>query len=231
MFFLWTVVAVYHSLVTYLVPVLLLGDTAQWVSGHTAESAVTSSTIYSVLLATVSLKAGLETSAWTIFTILSIFGSFILWLIFIALYSILSGYIIPSTLTGAHHYLFTNINTPIIIILTVILALGPDLHYKTVARTVFASEHELGIQLFNSGDTKDGILAIAERKIKHTVLKTVLGNKRKSQQAEDHCGGFVYGDMELGGVCGEEEYVRAYSLSRTKSRRKSSPKEKTVGTV
>ena len=231
MFFLWAAVAIYHSLVTYLVPVLLLGDSVQWSSGGSSESAVTSSIIYSVLLATVCLKAGLETSAWTVLTVLSVFGSFILWIVFILLYSILVRYFMPSSMDGVHQYLFTNINIPLILVLTVILALGPDLLYKSIARTIFASEYELGIELFNRGDTKDGIPSIAERHFKHSALKTVLGNKRKSRQVEDLCGGFVYADNSKHGVCGEEEYVRAYTMSRTKSRRKSCQKEKSVNIV
>ena len=103
--------------------------------------------------------------------------------------------------------------------------------YKCVARTIFASEYELGIEVFNRSDTKDGLLAIAERHLKHTVLKSVLGNRRKSRQTEDLCGGFVYGHMDTKGVCGEEEYVRAYSLSRSKARQKSCQKYKYTATV
>ena len=233
MFFMWSLVAIYHSLVTYLVPVLIMGDTVQWSSGEASESAVTSSIIFSVLLATVCLKAGLETTAWTFLTVVSIFGSFIIWIAFILLFSLLVRYILPSSLAGVHDYLFTNLNIPFLLILTIVVALGPDIIYKSCARTIFASEHELGIELFNKGDKEDGILSIAEKHLKHSVLINVIRNKRKSCHVEDLSGGFVYSETDKQGVCREEEYVRAYTMSRRRSIRskRNCQKEKYLNTV
>ena len=219
MFFLWAIVAIYHSLVTYMVPVFILGDSVHWVSGEASESTVTSCIIYSVLLATVCLKAGLETSAWTALTVLSIFGSFLLWTVSILLMGIFIPYISTSPLGGSYSYLFKNINIPFVLVLTIVIALGPDLLYKALARTLFATEFELGIKLFKRSDTKDGILSIAERHIKQSILASILGNRRKSRQAEELSGGFAYTNTDKQGVCGEEEYVRAYTLSRSKSTR------------
>jgi phospholipid-transporting ATPase len=79
----------------------------------------------------VSLKAGLETKSWTIFTHMAIWGSILLWVIFLMLYSLV--YRVISVGAEIHGIGFMVMSSPVFWIGLVLIPLAtllPDIIYK-----------------------------------------------------------------------------------------------------
>merc|ERR1719427_111022 len=109
MFWLWIGTAIYHSVLLFWVPMLAMKTGVSWGSGHTDGYLVLGNTVYTLVVIVTCLKAGLVMDNWTWFSHLSVWGSFILWFIFLAVYSSLwpSVKLMGSNMTGLFYILVT----------------------------------------------------------------------------------------------------------------------------
>ncbi|KAI0226825.1 Phospholipid-transporting ATPase IB [Lamellibrachia satsuma] len=86
-FWLWITNAVYHSIILFWMPVLALSHDVAFKNGKVGDYLFLGNMVYTYVVVTVCVKAGIETSAWTILTHLSIWGSIACWFLFLAIYS------------------------------------------------------------------------------------------------------------------------------------------------
>uniref|UniRef100_A0A8C7FZJ5 Phospholipid-transporting ATPase n=1 Tax=Oncorhynchus kisutch TaxID=8019 RepID=A0A8C7FZJ5_ONCKI len=98
-----------HSVILFWLPLLIFQhDTVSW-NGKTPDYLLLGNMVYTFVVITVCLKAGLETSSWTLFSHIAIWGSVFLWVLFFWLYSTLWPVIaIAPDMSGQAEMLFTS---------------------------------------------------------------------------------------------------------------------------
>ncbi|XP_072832128.1 phospholipid-transporting ATPase IB-like isoform X1 [Vicugna pacos] len=79
--------ALVHSFILFWLPTKMLEHDMVLQGGHTTDYLFLGNFIYTYVVVTVCLKAGLETLSWNKFSHLGIWGSIALWLVFFAVYS------------------------------------------------------------------------------------------------------------------------------------------------
>ncbi|EJD75125.1 phospholipid-translocating P-type ATPase [Loa loa] len=88
-FAIWIGLAVWHSLLLYLLSFAFLCDPVVWDNGRVGGWLMLGNSCYTFVVTTVCLKALLECDSWTIVILFSCFGSILLWFIFLPLYSMI----------------------------------------------------------------------------------------------------------------------------------------------
>lgn len=81
--------ALIHSVILFWIPLKALEQDTGFMNGYAMDYLVLGNIVYTYVVVTVCLKAGIETTAWTSFSHLAVWGSIASWLIFLAIYSIL----------------------------------------------------------------------------------------------------------------------------------------------
>ncbi|XP_031816631.1 phospholipid-transporting ATPase IB isoform X2 [Sarcophilus harrisii] len=79
--------ALIHSIILFWGPMKVLEHDAVFASGRVIDYLFVGNIVYTYVVVTVCLKAGLETRAWTKFSHLAVWGSIALWLAFFGVYS------------------------------------------------------------------------------------------------------------------------------------------------
>ncbi|XP_064441876.1 phospholipid-transporting ATPase IB-like [Mirounga angustirostris] len=79
--------ALIHSFILFWMPMKMLEHDMVLQGGHTTDYLFLGNFIYTYVIVTVCLKAGLETLSWNKFSHLAIWGSILIWLVFFAIYS------------------------------------------------------------------------------------------------------------------------------------------------
>ncbi|XP_007495297.2 phospholipid-transporting ATPase IB isoform X1 [Monodelphis domestica] len=79
--------ALIHSIILFWGPMKVLEHDAVLASGRVVDYLFVGNIVYTYVVVTVCLKAGLETRAWTKFSHLAVWGSILLWLAFFGVYS------------------------------------------------------------------------------------------------------------------------------------------------
>ncbi|KPP67016.1 hypothetical protein Z043_114421, partial [Scleropages formosus] len=79
--------ALIHSVILFWFPLKVLEHDNVFGSGHSVDYLFVGNIVYTYVVVTVCLKAGMETTAWTRFSHLAVWGSMILWILFFAVYS------------------------------------------------------------------------------------------------------------------------------------------------
>ncbi|MBN3321692.1 AT8A2 ATPase, partial [Atractosteus spatula] len=79
--------ALVHSVILFWFPLKVLEHDSVFNNGHATDYLFVGNIVYTYVVVTVCLKAGLETTAWTRFSHLAVWGSMLLWMVFFAVYS------------------------------------------------------------------------------------------------------------------------------------------------
>ncbi|KAF4788090.1 hypothetical protein TURU_164517 [Turdus rufiventris] len=79
--------ALIHSIILFWFPLKVLEHDAVFTNGQGVDYLFVGNIVYTYVVVTVCLKAGLETTAWTRFSHLAVWGSMLLWLVFFGVYS------------------------------------------------------------------------------------------------------------------------------------------------
>ncbi|NXI51384.1 AT8A2 ATPase, partial [Chloroceryle aenea] len=79
--------ALFHSIILFWFPLKMLEHDAVFSKGQGIDYLFLGNIVYTYVVITVCLKSGLETTAWTIFSHLAVWGSMLLWLVFFCVYS------------------------------------------------------------------------------------------------------------------------------------------------
>ncbi|NXC68510.1 AT8A2 ATPase, partial [Anhinga anhinga] len=79
--------ALIHSIILFWFPLKVLEHDAVFTNGQGIDYLFVGNIVYTYVVVTVCLKAGLETTAWTRFSHLAVWGSMLLWLVFFSVYS------------------------------------------------------------------------------------------------------------------------------------------------
>ncbi|XP_040196428.1 phospholipid-transporting ATPase IB isoform X2 [Rana temporaria] len=79
--------ALVHSLILFWFPLKMMEQDAVFPNGQVTDYLFVGNIVYTYVVVTVCLKAGLETTAWTKFSHLAVWGSMLMWLVFFSAYS------------------------------------------------------------------------------------------------------------------------------------------------
>ncbi|XP_041359163.1 probable phospholipid-transporting ATPase IA isoform X2 [Gigantopelta aegis] len=86
-FWFWIGNSIFHSILLFWLPLLSLQNDVAFSNGKVGDYLFLGNFVYTYVVVTVCLKAGLETSAWTLLTHLAIWGSILCWFLFLIIYS------------------------------------------------------------------------------------------------------------------------------------------------
>ncbi|XP_060682088.1 phospholipid-transporting ATPase IB isoform X2 [Hemiscyllium ocellatum] len=79
--------ALVHSIILFWFPLKALEQDSVFMSGQVMDYLFLGNIVYTYVVVTVCLKAGFETTAWTKFSHLAVWGSILMWLAFLGVYS------------------------------------------------------------------------------------------------------------------------------------------------
>uniref|UniRef100_A0A3Q2YBP1 Phospholipid-transporting ATPase n=1 Tax=Hippocampus comes TaxID=109280 RepID=A0A3Q2YBP1_HIPCM len=79
--------ALIHSIILFWFPLKMLEHDSPFKNGQGNDYLFVGNMVYTYVVVTVCLKAGMETTAWTRFSHLAVWGSMLLWLVFFGVYS------------------------------------------------------------------------------------------------------------------------------------------------
>jgi len=223
-FWKWIGNAIYHSVLLFWLPMLAMQYGVSWDSGKSDGYLVLGNTVYTLVVITTCLKAGIEMDAWTWFSHGSIWGSIALWFIFLFVYSHIwpTFKFVASNMAGMSEIL---LSTPVFwfcLLLVPTITLLLDASYRALKTTVFTSETDR-IRIAEVMNTEVAVYIEGGRrplsessKLLRNVRKRFKKNKqRQEEQATmelDVRHGYAFSQEEQGAVS-QGEYIRRYDTT------------------
>ncbi|XP_037297496.1 probable phospholipid-transporting ATPase IA isoform X3 [Manduca sexta] len=166
-FWVWAVNSLLHSVLLFWLPMLLASHHVMWPSGKDGGYLVLGNFVYTYVVLTVCLKAGLSTHSWTWVTHLAIWGSVALWFLFILLYSnIYPMVMIGGVMRGMDRMVFSSLVFWLGLVLIPIATLIPDLLVTVIHNSAFKTMTE----------------AVRESEIKQRDPSALLSHPRHSKR-------------------------------------------------
>ena len=214
----WVFLALAHSAIVFALPVFSMTQDVAWGNGKTGGYLMAGNMVYTYVVVTVCLKAGLESSAWTWPTHLAIWGSIASWFLFLFIYCNFWPLLpLASNMTGIYIQVFMSPLFWFGLILIPLSALLIDFSAKVLNNSVRKSltetvrETEISNKdLTKVLDTKNRLTETA-RLLKNVFRRT---NTRVSLDIEmPH--GFAFSQEEHGAMC-QSDVIRAYDTTQPK---------------
>ncbi|XP_026638963.1 phospholipid-transporting ATPase IB [Microtus ochrogaster] len=214
---------------TVFVIILILFTNTPLASGHATDYLFVGNIVYTYVVVTVCLKAGLETTAWTKFSHLAVWGSMLIWLVFFGVYSTIWPTIpIAPDMKGQATMVLSSASFWLGLFLVPTACLIEDVVWRaakhTCKKTLLEEVQELETKSRVMGkamlqDSNGKRMNERDRLIKRLSRKTppTLFRAGSIQQCVTH--GYAFSQEEHGAVT-QEEIVRAYDTTKTKSRKK-----------
>ncbi|XP_023612464.1 phospholipid-transporting ATPase IB isoform X2 [Myotis lucifugus] len=218
--------ALVHSLILFWFPMKALEHDTALANGHATDYLFVGNIVYTYVVVTVCLKAGLETTAWTKFSHLAVWGSMLIWLVFFGIYSTIWPTIpiapdmkgqAAMVLSSAHFWLGLFLVPTACLIEDVVWRAVKHTCHKTLLEEVQELETKMGKAMLRDSNGKrmnerDHLLRRLSRKTPPTLFRG-----GSLQQSVPH--GYAFSQEEHGAVS-QEEVVRAYDTTKKKSKRK-----------
>ena len=140
-FWKWIGISIYHSILLFWLPLGAFHTGAEWNNGRTDDYLVLGNTVYTLVVITTCLKAGLEMDAWTWVSHASIWGSIVLWFLFLAVYShIWPAIPFASNMPGMFEMMMSSGVFWFCLIFVPTVTLLSDIIYRSIRSTVFRTE-------------------------------------------------------------------------------------------
>ncbi|XP_062331712.1 phospholipid-transporting ATPase IA isoform X3 [Osmerus eperlanus] len=128
----------FHSVILFWVPLRAFQHDTVFGNGKTPDYLLLGNMVYTFVVITVCLKAGLETSSWTMFSHIAIWGSIGLWVVFFGIYSSLWPLIpLAPDMSGEADMMFSSGVFWMGLVFIPITSLVFDVAYKVVKKVCF----------------------------------------------------------------------------------------------
>ncbi|KAK3719884.1 hypothetical protein RRG08_040183 [Elysia crispata] len=142
-FWIWIINAIYHSIILFWMTVGVLNTDVAFSDGKTGDYLFLGNFVYTYVVVTVTMKAGLETIAWTWLTHLSLWGSIGCWFLFLSVYSQVFSFIgISPEMYGQAGYVFGCSLFWLGLFLIPIATLLRDIVWKALRRDLFKTHRQ-----------------------------------------------------------------------------------------
>jgi len=226
-FWKWILIALYHSILLFWIPQAAMSTGVVWDNGRTDGYLVLGNTVYTLVVITTCLKAGLEMDAWTIYSHFSIWGSIMLWFIFLVVYSVFWPTLsLAANMRGMFMHLVTSYVFWFCMLMVPVITLLADFCQRAVMTTIFSSETDR-IRIAEILDSEVSNYVEGARYMPNessSLLKnmknTFSRSKKKQKEQEDMemnaKRGYAF-SQEEGGAVSQTEYIRSYDTT-TRSR-------------
>jgi phospholipid-transporting ATPase len=245
-FWKWIANSIFHSILLYWIPMFAMQTGVTWQNGHSDGYLVLGNTVYTMVVVTTCLKAGLEMDAWTWFSHASIWGSIILWFLFLLVYSHLWPTIpFAANMAGMVWLILSNPTFWFCLVMVPVLTLMADVAFRAVKTTVFTSEADririaevMRCEVSPYLDSRPGKLTEASsllRNIRNRLRRKKNGQNESNDvemtsrlvNVEKPCEkllimcfrrGYAFSQEEQGAVS-QSEYIRRYDTTSASTRK------------
>ena len=242
-FWMWIGVAILHSAFLFWVPVGIYQTGVVWAAGNTGDYLVIGNMVYTFVVITVCLKAGLEMDSWSWISHASIWGSIVFWFFFLVVYSFFWPMGLPLA-ANMTFMIWLIISSPVfwfMLPMVPLVTLIPDIAYKCSRATVIPTETDkirsaeirnADVEPFLPCSRRSQQPSASENSALLNGVRRVLSKKRNQRDAEsggtpggsrfaeeqvEMQHGFAF-SQEEGGAVSQVEYIRRYDTTKPKSR-------------
>ncbi|XP_030058256.1 phospholipid-transporting ATPase IB [Microcaecilia unicolor] len=218
--------ALVHSIILFWFPLTMMGHDAVFTDGQVPDYLFVGNIVYTYVVVTVCLKAGLETTSWTRFSHLAVWGSMLLWLLFFGVYSIIWP-IIPiapdmlgqarMVLKSGYFWLGLLLVPTVCLIKDVAWRAAKHTYRKTLLEQVQEFEiksKELGRAALHDANGKS--LSERDHLLKRLGRKTPPHHIRTYSVQQGVTYGFAFSQEEHG-VVSQSEIVRSYDTTKQRA--------------
>ncbi|XP_059503414.1 probable phospholipid-transporting ATPase IA isoform X1 [Stegostoma tigrinum] len=209
----------FHSVILFWFPLKALEHDIAFGNGKTPGRLLLGNMVYTFVVITVCLKAGLETSSWTLFSHVAIWGSIGMWVVLFGIYSSLWPAIpLAPDISGEAVMLFSSGVFWMGLFFIPITSLLWDVTYKVIKRTLrktlVEEVQELEAQFQDPGAAVYG-KSLSERAqlLKNVFRKNTFNLHRSDSFQQSTLHGYAFSQDE-NGIVSQSEVVRAYDTTK-----------------
>ncbi|XP_076877503.1 putative phospholipid-transporting ATPase IA isoform X2 [Brachyhypopomus gauderio] len=212
----------FHSVILFWVPLKAFQHDTVFGNGKTPDYLLLGNMVYTFVVITVCLKAGLETSSWTMFSHIAIWGSIALWIVFFGIYSSLWP-VIPFApdMSGEADMMFRSGVFWMGLFFIPVTSLVFDLAYKVIKKACFKTlvdeVQELEALSKDPGAVVHG-KSLTERAqlLKNVFKKSTVSLYRSDSMQQSLLHGYAFSQDE-NGVVSQSEVIRAYDTTKQRT--------------
>ncbi|XP_071029755.1 LOW QUALITY PROTEIN: probable phospholipid-transporting ATPase IA [Oncorhynchus clarkii lewisi] len=203
----------FHSVILFWVPLLAFQHDTVF------DYLLLGNMVYTFVVITVCLKAGLETSSWTIFSHIAIWGSISLWVVFFSIYSSLWPLIsLAPDMSGEADMMFSSGVLWMGLVFIPVTSLVFDMAYKVLKKVFFKTlvdeVKELEALSKDPGAVVHGT-SLTERAqlLKNVFKKSTVSLYRSDSMQQNLLHGYAFSQDE-NRVVSQSEVIRAYDTTK-----------------
>ncbi|XP_029021387.1 probable phospholipid-transporting ATPase IA isoform X3 [Betta splendens] len=212
----------FHSVILFWFPLKAFQHDTVFGSGKTPDYLLLGNMVYTFVVITVCLKAGLETSSWTMFSHIAIWGSIGLWVVFFIIYSSLWPLIpLAPDMSGEATMMFSSGVFWMGLFFIPVTSLVFDVAYKVVKKACFKTlvdeVQELEALSKDPGAVVHG-KSLTERAqlLKNVFKKSTVSLYRSDSMQQNLLHGYAFSQDE-NGVVSQSEVIRAYDTTKQRT--------------
>ncbi|XP_068571258.1 probable phospholipid-transporting ATPase IA isoform X2 [Cebidichthys violaceus] len=212
----------FHSVILFWFPLKAFQHDTVFGNGRTPDYLLLGNMVYTFVVITVCLKAGLETSSWTMFSHIAIWGSIGLWVVFFIIYSSLWPLIpLAPDMSGEAEMMFSSGVFWMGLVFIPITSLVFDVAYKVVKKVCFKTlvdeVQELEALSKDPGAVVHG-KSLTERAqlLKNVFKKSTVSLYRSESMQQNLLHGYAFSQDE-NGVVSQSDVIRAYDTTKQRT--------------
>ncbi|XP_041653366.1 phospholipid-transporting ATPase IA isoform X2 [Cheilinus undulatus] len=212
----------FHSVILFWFPLKAFQHDTVFGNGRTPDYLLLGNMVYTFVVITVCLKAGLETSSWTMFSHIAIWGSIGLWVVFFIIYSSLWPLIpLAPDMSGEADMMFRSGVFWMGLFFIPVTSLVFDVTYKVVKKVCFKTlvdeVQELEALSKDPGAVVHG-KSLTERAqlLKNVFKKSTVSLYRSDSMQQNLLHGYAFSQDE-NGVVSQSEVIRAYDTTKQRT--------------
>ncbi|XP_033995497.1 phospholipid-transporting ATPase IA isoform X3 [Trematomus bernacchii] len=212
----------FHSVILFWIPLKAFQHDTVFGNGRTPDYLLLGNMVYTFVVITVCLKAGLETSSWTMFSHIAIWGSIGLWVVFFIIYSSLWPLIpLAPDMSGEAEMMFSSGVFWTGLVFIPITSLVFDVAYKVIKKVCFKTlvdeVQELEALSKDPGAVVHG-KSLTERAqlLKNVFKKSTVSLYRSDSMQQNLLHGYAFSQDE-NGVVSQSEVIRAYDTTKERT--------------
>uniref|UniRef100_A0A8C5H5F7 Phospholipid-transporting ATPase n=1 Tax=Gouania willdenowi TaxID=441366 RepID=A0A8C5H5F7_GOUWI len=205
----------FHSVILFWFPLKAFQHDTVFGTGRTPDYLLLGNMVYTFVVITVCLKAGLETSSWTMFSHIAIWGSIGLWVVFFIIYSSLWPLItLAPDMSGEASMMFTSGVFWSGLFFIPVTSLIFDVAYKEIPPESFllspGKQIPPGVFVLFRGLTERAQL------LKNVFKKSSVNLYRSESMQQNLLHGYAFSQDE-NGVVSQSEVIRAYDTTKQRT--------------
>uniref|UniRef100_A0A914W4H3 Phospholipid-transporting ATPase n=1 Tax=Plectus sambesii TaxID=2011161 RepID=A0A914W4H3_9BILA len=180
-FWIWIGMAVWHSILLFFLTFGFLHPSVVWDNGRTGGWLMLGNSVYTYVVATVCIKALLESDTWSVVMHIATWGSILLWIVFLLIYS--EAWVFTSLgadMLGMSTIVFSSPLFWAGLLVIPVSTLLLDFTYKVVKRTIFRSVAD-DVRLMEHSMTSSGGGFVAAFTSRRRTQPPTPGNLTLSQ--------------------------------------------------